>query len=192
MRQYLLWLLGAAVALVSPLAAQATGGATNARLDMAMIYAPTLSNSTYGRNFWSQGGSLQLHGQFYRGLGVVADVSGSHIGNVGSTGVGLDVVTTTFGPRCTLQLPRHGFSFFGETLVGEANGFHSTFPGPNAATDDAGSLALLTGGGLNARGNDHISVRVLDAHWLRTQLPNGTSNVQNNFRVGAGLVFVFH
>jgi hypothetical protein len=127
MRQYLMWLLGA-VALVSPLAAQATGGAANARLDVGMIYASMLSNSTYGRSFWSQGGSLQLHGQFYRGLGVVADVSGSHIGNVSSTGVGLDVVTTTFGPRYTLQLPMHGFSFFGETLVGEANGFTAPFP----------------------------------------------------------------
>ncbi|MGA8531063.1 MAG: hypothetical protein WB622_15205 [Acidobacteriaceae bacterium] len=36
-----------------------------------------------------------------------------------------------------------------------------------------------------------LAVRALQASWLRTQLPNSTSNLQNNLRLGAGFVFRF-
>ena len=53
---------------------------------------------------------------------------------------------------------------------------------------DAGGLA---GGGMNLRTSPHVYVRVFEADWLRTQLPNTTTNVQNNLRVGAGVAFRF-
>jgi hypothetical protein len=34
-------------------------------------------------------------------------------------------------------------------------------------------------------------MHALDAAWLRTQLPNATTNAQNDVRLGAGVVFKF-
>ena len=50
---------------------------------------------------------------------------------------------------------------------------------------------LLDLGGMNVPLSGHLAVRAFEADWLRTQLPNATTNVQNNLRLGAGLVFRF-
>ena len=76
-------------------------------------------------------------------------------------------------------------------LAGEANGFHSIFPGVNGAGSSTNSVALLVGGGTNVALSRHLAVRALDAAWLRTQLPNATTNAQNNVRLAAGVVFKF-
>jgi hypothetical protein len=44
------------------------------------------------------------------------------------------------------------------------------------------------GGGMNLLVSRHLAVRAFEADWLRTGLPNGTTNVQNNLHVGAGVV----
>ena len=49
-------------------------------------------------------------------------------------------------------------------------------------------LAYMAGGGLTLRLQPHLSLRAFEANWLRTQLPNSTTNVQNNLRLGAGVV----
>jgi hypothetical protein len=36
-----------------------------------------------------------------------------------------------------------------------------------------------------------LSVRAFEANWLRTELPNATTNVQNNLRLGAGILYRF-
>jgi len=75
-------------------------GQTSGSLDVAVVYNPLIANVVSGNSFWMQGGSVQVHGQFWHGLGVVADVSGLHTASTsGSSGVGLDLVTATFGPR---------------------------------------------------------------------------------------------
>jgi hypothetical protein len=71
----------------------------------------------------------------------------------------------------------------GQGLAGEANGFHSIFPGVNGAGSSTNSLALLVGGGTNVALSRHLAMRALDAAWLRTQLPNATTNAQNNVRL---------
>jgi len=35
----------------------------------------------------------------------------------------------------------------------------------------------------------HVSARAFEVNWLRTELPNGKTNIQNNLQFGAGLVF---
>jgi hypothetical protein len=73
-------------------------------------------------------------------------------------------------------------------LVGGARGFGSIFPGPNGVQGSATSLAILTGGGLDVRLNSYLSLRPIEANYLRTQLPNGEANEQNQLRLGAGIV----
>ena len=160
--------------------------------DAAVVYNPLMANVVSSNSFLMQGGSLQLHGQFWHGLGVVADVSGLHTASTnGASGVGLDMVTTTFGPRYTWAPAHRRYALFGQALAGEANGFNSVFPNAAAgsASDTASSLAIYLGGGVNLTLKHHLALRAFEANWLRTQMPNGTSNVQNNLRLGAGLIY---
>lgn len=167
-------------------------GQTSGSLDLAVVYNPLIANVVSGNSFWMQGGSVQVHAQFWHGLGVVADVSGLHTASAGgSSGVGLDMVTATFGPRYTWSPAHRRYAVFGQALVGEANGMNSVFPNPGGANESANSLALYVGGGVNLRLKDHLALRALEADWLRTQMPNATTNVQNNLRVGAGLIYRF-
>jgi hypothetical protein len=165
---------------------------TKGSLEVALVYNPLMSNVVGGNSFWMQGGSVQVHGQFWRGLGVVADVSGLHTANASaSPGVGLDLVTAAFGPRYTWSPSRGRYAVFGQVLAGEANGLHSVFPAAGGANDSADSLALYVGGGVNLPLKHRFALRAIEANWLRTQLPNATTNVQNNLRLGAGLIYTF-
>jgi hypothetical protein len=160
-------------------------------LDVAVVYHPIDANLVGGAGFWMQGAGVQVEGRFWRGMGVVADVSLLHTGDMNNQNVGLDLVTATFGPRYTWSPRRGRSSCFGQFLLGEVNGLHSVFPGSSATTDTANSLAYMAGGGLNLRLQSRLSVRAFEANWLRTQLPNSTTNVQNNLRLGAGVVVRF-
>jgi hypothetical protein len=165
--------------------------AERATLDVALTYDASQANIVPGNNFWMQGGSVQAHAQFWRGWGVVADVAGLETGNVHGGGVGLSLVTATFGPRYTRTFAHRRYALFGQVLAGEANGFDSVFPAVNGVESSADGLALKIGGGVNVGLSRHLAVRAFEADWLRTQLPNGTTGVQNNLRLGAGLVFKF-
>ncbi len=183
-------LLGAVAA--TSLAAQGASSASPGRVEVAVMYAPLHSNEITDSGFWMQGGAAQLHVRLWRNLGVAADVTGSHVGNIGSSGVGLDMVTATLGPRFTWSIRHPKLSIYGQGLVGEANAFNGVFPSQTSAGTSASSLAVLVGGGATVNCSRHLAVRVLEADWLRTQLPNATTDVQNNLRIGAGVVFRFH
>jgi hypothetical protein len=159
-------------------------------LEVSVVYNSLLTNVVRANRFWMQGAALEADGQFWRGLGVEADVSGFHAQNANNAGVGLDMVTATFGPRYTWSRA-HRYAFFGHALAGEANGFNSVFPGAGTATSSASSLALEVGGGMDLAVRHRLWVRVCEADWLRTQMPNADTNVQNSVRLAAGVVYRF-
>jgi hypothetical protein len=160
-------------------------------IDLAVTYIGQRSlEASSSQNFWSQGGSIELGVNAWRGLGIAADVTGTHAGSIGSSGIPLSIVTATFGPRYRWHAQKK-LSLYGEALLGEANGFRSLFPSSSGAQSSANSMALQIGGGIDYKISTHLAVRALDAGWLRTQLPNSTTNVQNSLRLGAGVVLRF-
>lgn len=160
-------------------------------VDVALVYHPTDANLVGGDGFWMQGAGVQLHDQFWRGLGATGDAAVLHTSAMNNQSAGLDLVTATFGPRYTWSRAHSRYALFGQFLAGEAFGSHSVFPGATTSTDSATSMALLAGGGLNVHLRKRLSLRALEANWLRTTLPNASTNVQNSLRLGAGLVFQF-
>jgi hypothetical protein len=44
---------------------------------------------------------------------------------------------------------------------------------------------------MNLQLSRHLALRAFQVAWLRTQLPNATTGVENNLRVGAGFDFRF-
>lgn len=161
------------------------------RVDLAMTYTAerTLKANT-AQGVWLQGGSLQLGTNVWRGFGIAADITGLHTSSVGSSGVPFSELTVTFGPRYRWHADRRA-SIYGQALVGEGNAFDSILPGRFAAQSSLNSLALKVGGGLDYSLSSRFAVRALDAAWVRTQFGNSTDNLQNDFRLGAGIVVKF-
>lgn len=165
-------------------------------LELAVTYTADYSNLVPTQTFWQQGGSVELSAQVYRGFGLAANVTGTETSNAAGSGVSLNLVTATFGPRYAYNHAmgaeqKRSFSIFGQGLVGQAWGFDSDFPSTSGVQTDANSLAFQLGGGVDLGLARHLGVRLFQADWLRTELPNGTTNVQNNLRLAAGVVFRF-
>ena len=159
--------------------------------ELALTYSGLRGNVVQGESFWSQGGALAMSAEFYRGLSVVVEGFGAHSQGAGKYAVPYDTVSITFGPRLTLPVPhlRHAVSVFGQGLVGEVHGINGVFPSPLGADSTALAAATEAGGGVDLRLRRHLAARVIQADWIRTQLPNGTTSVQNSLRLGAGLVW---
>jgi len=146
--------------------------------------------STTPFSFLMQGGSAEVEAQIYKGLGGVGSFTGVHSSNSGQ-GVPVNLFVAAFGPRYTVHKGhgKHSLQFYGQLLAGEADGFSGLYPMPGGAVTSANSLAIQTGGGVDVRFSRHLSIRVLQADWLRTYLPDSRQNIENTFRMGVGVVF---
>jgi hypothetical protein len=161
------------------------------RLDLSITYIAERSlKANTSQNFWMQGGSIELGANVWRGWGIAADLTGVHTGSIGTSGLPLSLVTITFGPRYRWH-PDQRLSLYGQGLIGEANGFGGIFPTTTGSQPEANGLAAQVGGGIDYRLSDRLAIRMLDAGWSRTQLPNSTDNVQNTLRLGAGIALRF-
>jgi len=185
----LAFVLAGLVAAASPGAAQSAAAANTDRgVSFAITYSESGSNLVSSNRFWLEGGGAELATSSWHGFGVAASVVGLHTSNSGS-GVPVNLVVTTFGPRYSWS-PHHSRTvLFAQGLVGEVDGFDGLYPRTPAADTSTSRLATQVGGGIDLGFRRHFSLRLLQADWLRTQLPNAGTNVQNNFRLGAGIVF---
>lgn len=191
-------LLVASLLMTAKVQAQQKGTASvgHQEVDFAVTYTEQYSNLVSTPTFWHSGGAAELSAQLYHGLGLAANVAGTQTGNAADSGVGLSLVTATFGPRYTYYHPvgaaqKRSLAVFGQGLIGQAWGFNSYFPSPTGVRTDDIAFALQVGGGVDIGLSRHFGIRVFQADWVRTQFPNGTTNVQNNFRLAAGVVFRF-
>lgn len=161
------------------------------KLDAGVTFIAERSlKANTSQNFWMEGGSIELGANVWKGWGIAADVTGTHSSSVGSSGVPLSMITTTFGPRYRWHANKR-WSVYGEGLIGEANVFHTLVPTSTGADTSGNSLAIQVGGGLDYILKQRFAIRLLDAGWIRTQVPNATNSVQNTLRLGAGVVVRF-
>jgi len=128
----------------------------------------------------TNGWNAALTGNVNRWFGVTADFSGSY---KGAGGLSAKAHTFTFGPQFSLRSGR--VTAFAHVLAG---GFHASGGFEDLSAGTRG-LAVLAGGGIDARVNARLAVRLFQADWLlwRTQ---GITEKQNA-RISAGVVFCF-
>jgi outer membrane immunogenic protein len=138
--------------------------------------------------FYMQGGRADVDLRLHNWLSVVVEVGGAHANRINTSGDSVGRITYLIGPRMTYHA-NHRISGFAQTLFGGAHGFDGYFPTATKSSSTANSFAFSTGGGLDLSLSDHLAVRFLQADYLYTQLPNAAGDRQNNFRVGAGIVF---
>lgn len=161
------------------------------KVDLAVTYSTERAQRAgTSQSVWLQGGSIELGADMWRGFGIAADVTGLHTSSIAGTGVSFSEVVATFGPRYRWH-NGHRLSAFGEALVGEGDAFYSLVPGQPVAQSSTNSLALKIGGGADYAVSQRVGIRVLDVAWSRTQFTNSTDAIQNDVRIGAGVVVKF-
>jgi hypothetical protein len=179
------------IIITTPLAAQVVPAAESRvfHLNVSATYSLARFNELKGNSFWVQGGNIQVQAKLGDHLGVVADARGLHTSNINSSGVGLDMITATAGPRYTFKQGK--VSLFGQILAGRAMAFNGLFPHSPAMVTSANSLALIGGGGAEMMLSRRVALRAIEADWMYTHLPNGTSNVQSALVLSAGVAYWF-
>jgi hypothetical protein len=166
--------------------------------DINVRYDAQISNAPAGTCgcFTLQGGAADANWRLIGldngrvALGLVADVSAEHTGTVENANYGLTFSTFTFGPRVSARVKK--VRVFGQVLFGVAHGSGSQFPQGNSLASSASSFALNLGAGADYRINGLMSIRIPQVGYIRSDLPNATSNWQNNLNIGAGLTFNLH
>lgn len=135
---------------------------------------------------WNLGGKLY-------GLGLVADINGEAKSNI-EPGVSLTQFSVMGGLRYTYRFAAknsHAFDLYGQALGGGVFASNSLFPGISGTTSSAKSNAIQLGGGANIRLAHSIALRLFEADFVSTNLPNSTNNRQYDVRFSNGVVFRF-
>jgi outer membrane immunogenic protein len=142
----------------------------------------------FGLNGGGVSGSWNLAGPW----SVVAEVSSEFTANAGPAGHSLTLTSYMAGARYQLpRLPRtwahgaHRVQPFAQVMVGAAHA-----GGGIAGIGDASfGFASRVGGGLDVPVSRSFSVRVIQMDYYLTRIANAVNDHQNNFLVGAGIVF---
>ena len=138
--------------------------------------------------FGASGGFASADYHINDWFSISGQITGQHAKDISLLGQDLTLLTFAAGPK--VQLNGHRFVPFGEVLVGGAHGSDSFFPTGTSSSPTASSFAVQAGGGVDYLLTAHFAVRV-QAYYLKTELPNGTNNEQNQLMGGVGLVYHF-
>ena len=161
------------------------------RFDLGVTYSPEHTQLAPGscNCFWLQGGGVESAVRLWKGFGIAGSFTGGHISDYAN---GLDFSRLTYTAGLGY---RHNFGgriqIFGHGLGGRAHAFQGAFPSSTGLLSTANSLAVQTGGGLDLPFTDRFAVRLLEAEYVRTQLPNGYANTQNDLRLSVGVTLQF-
>jgi hypothetical protein len=146
----------------------AWGGFSYMRFDSASIGYPNYSN-LFG---WNGGGTFNIKLR----IGVTVDLSGNY-------GSSLNVYNWTFGPQYTWRRVKH--RFFVQGLFGKDQ-TRANLTQPTRPYFESVSKTYGGGGGFDWDYNSRITIRVVQADFLRS---NAFGPTQNNYRVSTGVVF---
>jgi opacity protein-like surface antigen len=160
--------------------------------DLAITYTTEQSKVIpSGASFWLQGASANAAITFFHGFGLAMNLTGDYASRI-APGVSLGKIAYMAGPRYTSILhtgSKHEIRLFGEGLAGAVRGFDSVFPVPSGITDRASAFSMQVGGGLDIAISKHFALRAIEADWVRTLLPNDTTNTQDHLRLAIGIAY---
>jgi len=165
--------------------------------DLAIIFSTERSQLMPSQGcFWLKGVGADAAVTFWKGFGIAASLTGDTISNV-TPGVDVKKITYLAGPRYTWTAwqghpdaaDQRRLQVYGQGLFGWTHGFAGIYPAIPAPTTSAGSLAIQAGGGLNLNLTRNYGVRLLEADYVRTTLPNGAANIQNDMWLSFGVTW---
>jgi hypothetical protein len=163
----------------------ATAWAQQVQVSASYLYQG--SNQVPGATDWfgANGGRADASFGNWRHLGLVVEVAGARSSN-------LTTFTYLAGPRRSIALGRlekRKVAAFAQVLLGGVHASDGLFPSGSTTKSSAEAFALSMGGGMEVGLNHGISLRLIQADYLYTHLPNLYDNYESNFRLGAGVAF---
>jgi len=170
---------------------------SNVSVDLAFTYSPERAQIVPSQCcFWMHGGSVDAALNFGSGFGIAASFTGEHAATI-APGVDVNKITSLVGPRYTFTTwssqttsgDTRRLQVFGQALFGSTYAFNGIYPAPGAPTTSASSFAIEAGGGINFNFSRHFGLRLAEAEYVRTELPNNGTNTQNDLRMACGVTF---
>jgi hypothetical protein len=145
--------------------------------------------------FYLRGATAEIGYSFWKGLGVTVGGTGLAATNLRGS-IDIHQISFLFGPRYTYNIGhitptawnRKG-GVFVEGKFGYTFATAGQYPSNGVLTSNGSSLDLEGGGGVNLHVYHRFDLRVIEGDFVRTQLPNGGTNVQNSFRIATGINF---
>jgi len=116
-------------------------------------------------------------------LATVVDFSMTHKANINGTNYSLTLQTYTIGERYQ-KIFGHKASPFAQVLFGVARS-----KTPYLLDNNKTSLAALFGAGLDMKISSRLGLRVIEANYLESEIPNSKQNIQNQLRITTGFVY---
>jgi hypothetical protein len=143
--------------------------------------------------FWFKGGGADAAVTFWKGLGIAASLTGDHAANA-MPRVDANKITFLVGPRYTWttnagNANRLRLQLFGQGLFGGMHGFDGLYPTSTGVTSTANSFAIQAGGGVNLLLTRHFGLRLVEADYVRTTMPNGYDDTQSDLRLAFGVTY---
>jgi outer membrane immunogenic protein len=139
--------------------------------------------------FSLNGGAAWVGYNFRGNLALIGEVSGSGASNIEGTTGSLKLTSFLAGLRYSRHHSR--LAPFGQVLLGGAHASGELTPNSSGLAGSETAFAMTAGGGLDVKLSHHLSLRVVQADYFLTHFNNSLNNRQNDFRIGAGLVFRF-
>jgi opacity protein-like surface antigen len=140
--------------------------------------------------FWMTGAlggfSIPLIGNF----SAVVEGGGHTTDHIPGFNTGLSLTYGMGGLR--MRVSNHTrFQPFGQALFGGVHGFDGYFPAPigQLPTSYDTSFAYTVGGGVDIAVSKHVWIRAVQADYFYSELRNIQGDRQNQFRIGAGVLF---
>jgi len=145
--------------------------------------------------FYLRGATVDLAYSLWKGIGVSGSGTGLAATNVRGN-IDIQHIQFLVGPRYTYNLGRitdtawnrHG-GIFVEGKVGYTIAPAGLYPQNGVEQTHASSLTYEGGGGINVTIYHRFDLRLIEADWVRTMLPNGGTNIQNTLRFASGVNF---
>jgi outer membrane immunogenic protein len=161
-------------------------------MDLSVSFSEVRANAPVGGCgcFWMAGGTGELSFPLWRNFSAVIAAGGQHTDHIPNFNTGLSLTTAMGGLR--MRVPNHTkFQPFGQGVFGGVHGFDSYFPAPvgKLPTSYDTSFAMAIGGGVDLAVSKHIWIRAVQADYYYSELRNVQGDRQNQFRLGAGIVF---
>ena len=160
-------------------------------VEVSLGYSYLRANAPPGQCgcFNMNGGSGGLAAYLGHGFSAVADVGGYFQNNVVASSRSFTMETFLFGPRYSIRHSKK-WTPFAQFLAGGAHG-SGTLYGTAATAGSANSFAFSAGGGLDWKASRNVSIRLFQAEYLMTRLPNAVNDYQNDLRLTFGVVLHF-
>jgi len=164
------------------------------QVEVSASYLTQGSNQAPGGGDWfmASGGRADVSFGNWRHFAGVAEFAGTH--TVELNWPRQNLFTYMAGPRRVVALggaKGHEASGFAQFLLGGVHGSDGLYP-DGTMKYPANGFAFSTGGGVEVNLNRRVAVRLLQADYLYTHLPNHYSNFESSFRLGAGVAFHLH